>query len=182
MNREIDTDDLRKYLPENQYGQTPALFRMAGTNNDGNISERDLLYKILFDLKKDVNDLKKIVFENIQKDTFTGNMINQYPTEVDKTLSPDIYTPPTFAQSAYFINKGGHSAPKVVDPKTIDITRIEDIADAADESFSLEQKEKEMIIKALKKNNHKRKYAAQDLGISERTLYRKIKQYGIEEE
>ena len=179
MNREIDAEDLRKYLPENQYGQTPALFRMAGTNNDGNISERDLLYKILFDLKKDVNDLKKIVFENMQKDTFTGSMINEYPAEVEKTLTPDIYTPQTFAQPAYYINQG---VPKAVDPKTIDITRVEDIAEAADESFSLEQKEKEMIIKALKKNNHKRKYAAQDLGISERTLYRKIKQYGIDEE
>ncbi len=179
MNRDVNAESLKNYLPQNQYGGTPALLRAVG-GGDANISERDLLYKVLFDLRKDVNDLKKAVYDNMSKEGFGNQVIQDHP-DLFRNIDNDSFVPAAYSHGTKILNHGqaeGHNT-----GKTIELSGVEDIIhEAQDESLSLEDKEKEMIIKALKKNNHKRKYAAQDLGISERTLYRKIKQYDIEEE
>ncbi|NDK54491.1 sigma-54 interaction domain-containing protein [Pontibacter fetidus] len=176
--REIDAETMKRYLPREQASHVPALLQSEKAA-DQPFSERDILYKVLFDMRRDVSDLKKLVFE----------MLTQQPVETDLLKE----------HSHLFENIGGHyeaARPypsqeqmdgfylpmKQAQPHEYEDQKIEDIQhENAEESLSLEDKEKELIVKALKKHNNKRKYAAQDLGISERTLYRKLKQYEIEE-
>ncbi|MDN4164136.1 sigma-54 dependent transcriptional regulator [Cytophagales bacterium LB-30] len=175
MEREVSAETLLKYLPR-ESAMVPALFESQSQAAD-NFSERDILYKVLFDMKKDMNDLKKLVHDIIKNDTTSQSMIDEnrhlfhsldeeeVSYEEENPSTPLILSKPNTAPSAY------------------EIESIEDIEHVAEEedSLSIEKKEKELILRALQKNNHKRKYAARDLGISERTLYRKIKQYEIEE-
>lgn len=164
-NKEISAEALTNFLPKD-----PTLPALYNQNNPSDISEREILYKVLFDLKKDVTELKKIVMENpAHADKFSQlnaepinhfeNLQSERKSETPSvTLSINPATPETEAED------------------------VEDIAHVAeDDSLSIEKKEKELIIRALAKNRNKRKYAARDLGISERTLYRKIKEYGLEE-
>src|SRR5436190_10921013 len=170
-NKEIIGDKLRGYLPKEN--NLPALYRDPTTDKDG-LSERDILYKVLFDMKKDVIDLKKIVLDLINGQGQAGQIVKDNPL-LFKDLEPEsapvakesvVLNLPT--QSA--ISNGEH------------LEEVHDIShETEDDSLSIEKKEKELIIRALRKNNNKRKYAARDLGISERTLYRKIKQYELEE-
>ncbi|HYG37460.1 MAG TPA: sigma 54-interacting transcriptional regulator [Cytophagales bacterium] len=171
--REINAEVLSKYLPEDQVSRLPMIYRE--TQKEESFSERDLLYKVLFDMKKDMNDLKKLVLEII-KDERHGKQILQDHKELFHNVELEEET----------LNNDNGNEPYIIEEendrnKRLEIAKIEDIQHETEEdSLSLEKKEKEMIIKALKKNNHKRKYAANDLGISERTLYRKIKQYDLE--
>lgn len=181
IEREVTAERLAVYLPQNE-SSLPALLRSASVNGDNSFSERDILYKVLFDMKKDVSELKKLVFRLLD-----GNEGNK--TEILRDHS-DLFE--NMDQEAEEVNDRP-STPYLIQPSQsssshsgkYDTNRIEDITHEAEvaesESLSLEKKEKEMIIRALMKNNNKRKYAAQDLGISERTLYRKIKQYEIDE-
>lgn len=173
IQREISEEQLNKYLPQDR--SLPALSRHENQNGNSseNFSERDLLYKILFDMKKDMTDLKKLVYESLQHEHYGTQIIKDH-----KDLFHSLGAPEQ--------ELNGDSSPIILNsadsPRPIDVDSIEDIMiEPGDESLSLEDKEKEMIIKALKKNQNKRKYAAQDLGISERTLYRKIKQYNLDE-
>lgn len=173
MSREIDENTLLKYLPTKQ-SYLPALYHGQSDSKDEGLSERELLYKILFDMRQDVNEMKKLVHVMISEGVIDRSTIEKHTSLFDPS-SPKHNT-------AYEDNT------LIVKPKTpmtspYDIDGIQDISHETehDESLSIEAKEKELIIKALRKNNNKRKYAAQDLGISERTLYRKIKQYQIEE-
>ncbi len=169
IEREVDEACLQKYLPE-KAPSTPALFK--GSNSQENFSERDILYKVLFDLKKDVVDLKKLVHNLLKGDSYGKEMIGDNPELFDFS-QPSGRSDANSAQ----ILIGNR---KDEDDEEYELAKIEDIQHSEeDESLSLEKKEKEMIIKALSRNNNKRKYAAADLGISERTLYRKIKQYEI---
>jgi len=172
INRDITSEKLLKYLPsESNY--LPALYKQQPAEEKSGLSERDLLYKVLFDMRKDVNDLKKLVHGMVKDGDIDTSVIEKHN---DLFQSEDIgpfhkdYKP-----STYVID----TSDKV---DTYDLEGVEDIPHETerDESLSIEAKEKELIIKALRKNNNKRKYAARDLGISERTLYRKIKQYEIE--
>ncbi len=179
MDREIDAPTLLKYLPKNT-SYLPAL--IDKTENSENFSERDLLYKVLFDMKKDVAEMKTLVHQILSDDSNDGSeMISKHKrlfTDLDqiddlnnveeKYTTPD--TSPILLESHQNVNADNS------------YDDIEDITHETedDDSLSLEKKEKEMIIIALKRNNNKRKYAAKDLGISERTLYRKIKQYEID--
>ncbi|MFL5728740.1 MAG: sigma-54 interaction domain-containing protein [Cytophagaceae bacterium] len=166
--REISNATLLKYLP--QTTTLPALVKdKAGASEE--FSERDLLYKILFDMKKDMTELKKLVFELLKHESYGSQMLQDH-----RDLFNNVSSEPV-ADNTYLLK------PMQKDTKEpIPLEKIEDIShESAEESLSLEHQEKEMIMKALKKNNNKRKYAAQDLGISERTLYRKIKEYEIEE-
>lgn len=171
--REINAEVLSKYLPEDQVSRLPMIYRE--TQKEESFSERDLLYKVLFDMKKDMNDLKKLVLEII-KDERHGKQILQDHKELFHNVELEEET----------LNNDNGNEPYIIEEendrnKRLEVAKIEDIQHETEEdSLSLEKKEKEMIIKALKKNNHKRKYAANDLGISERTLYRKIKQYDLE--
>jgi DNA-binding NtrC family response regulator len=151
----------------------PALYR--GKQDEG-ISERDLLYKILFEMRRDVTELKKLVHGILKDETVSHQALKDhedlFENLEDEEISKEIAEPKTYIISPGRFKKGDY-----------DYVNIEEIPQEAEEeeSLSLEDKEKELIVKALRKNNNKRKYAARDLGISERTLYRKIKQYEIDE-
>ena len=154
----------------------PALYKGSAESAE-NLSERDLLYKVLFDMKKDMNDLKKLVHDLIQDGDVDRSVIEDNPNlfrNLEKSPSlPQETVAKDFSEPIY-INSANNAE------DDYDYENVHDITHEEDESLSIEEKEKELIIKALRKNNNKRKYAAQDLGISERTLYRKIKQYEID--
>lgn len=177
-NREISKETLLKYLPHEKH--LPAVLKSMGQGHQEDFSERDILYKILFDMKKDVSDLKKLVNTLMQEGNYSPQFIKQHEqilndVEYDNSgdESKEIKTTST---SPYILPESNKPQ------QPINIDTIQDIAHEEEESLSLEDNEKEMILKALKRNRNKRKYAAKDLGISERTLYRKIKQYQIDEE
>ena len=179
--RELNAQQLAKYLPAQQSSQLPMLLG-PGHENPAGYSERDIMYKILFDMRRDVTDLKKLVLE-----LATG----QRPHEAQELLRQNshLFAPASNnagyepVQSSEYYLPGPTSAPLNVNPVSYDdeAEPVEDIThETEEETLSLDAKEKELIMKALKKHNNKRKYAAQDLGISERTLYRKLKQYDLE--
>jgi len=170
---------LSKYLPHANTGSR-SLLLLDGEGSHDAFNERELLYKILFDMRRDMTDLKKLVLQILNSETHGRDILEKHSnlfTNLDTDIDNAKLLP--YAQPS-------HLEPSVVQIDGYDVERedIEDVVHetAEDESLSLEHKEKEMIIRALQKNNGKRKYAAQALGISERTLYRKIKQYDIEEE
>lgn len=168
MERELTADSLRKYLPSDR--NLPAVISPNGTED---LSERDILYKVLFDMKGDMNELKGLVLKLLKNET-SGQEILQEHSHLFEEDKPEMVLPePTYQK---------HDQPVIIStPDENFEVEIHDIThEDEEESLSLEKQEKEMIIRALKKNRNKRKYAALDLGISERTLYRKIKQYGIE--
>lgn len=132
-------------------------------------SEREILYQVLFDMKKDMTDLKKLVFDLMQKDG-DSNDLQQKNAMLIRKLYED--------QEMDVVQPQGYT-PSQVNVSHVDVPHIQDTEEFVEESLSLVDKEMELIRKALEKHNGKRKYAAQDLGISERTLYRKIKEYDI---
>ena len=159
--REIDGNTLRQYLPEEVSALVPV---SGGTSAIGldSISERELIYKFLFDMKNDLSALKEQV-----RTLLAGQPLGAQP--VAPAYREEIFIPPpATTPGTVSIRMPG----EVDASEDIDHTEVE-------ESLSLEEKEKEMIRKALTKHRNKRKNAAQELGISERTLYRKIKEYGI---
>jgi transcriptional regulator with PAS, ATPase and Fis domain len=170
----IQADIMQKYIPSIRTN-FPVLYK--GGENE-NLSERDLLYKVLFDLKSDVTDLKKLVSEIIENEgNIHPNMIEDHKQLLSSEPAQQIQETTSTPTTPYVIDVPSTPTPAVYDQAD----KIEDISHELeeDDSLSIEKKEKELIIKALRKNNNKRKYAAQDLGISERTLYRKIKQYDV---
>lgn len=182
-NREVETQTLAKYLPREKSQLPMALQTIAGGKESSDYSERDLLYKVLFDMKRDMNELKKLVL-----DSYNANGLNTSIMQKHQSLFEDLET--SFATKENVEPSSNYSVPLVIDPKKNNSGNSEDyqedviediLHEEDDNSLSLEKKEKEMILRALRKHNNKRKYAASDLGISERTLYRKIKQYEIDQ-
>lgn len=178
--REVNAQTLSRYLPADKARLPMALGTGFGESSD--FSERDILYKVLFDMKKDVNELKKLVLESYQSGGINSSIIQKH-----QGLFEDLE--PAFSQKESTESNPSYQVPLMLDTQKnaalsegdYEEDAIEDIIHEEDDnSLSLEKKEKEMILKALRKHNNKRKYAASDLGISERTLYRKIKQYEIE--
>lgn len=181
--REVNTQILAKYLPAETSRLPIALSGSSSGSDHSDFSERDLLYKVLFDMKKDMNDLKKLVLESYQSGGINQSIIQKHKglfEDMDSTFNPK---EPTDTSSNY-------NVPLVLDSQKSQKMNEEDYEEDAiediiheedDNSLSLEKKEKELILKALRKHNNKRKYAASDLGISERTLYRKIKEYEIDQ-
>ncbi|HNW50827.1 MAG TPA: sigma 54-interacting transcriptional regulator [Prolixibacteraceae bacterium] len=175
--REITGTKLRGYLPHFHEHPLPALYKQESDNTFS--SEREILYKVLFDMKKDMTDLKKLVLDimqsgekdiKVQSDNamiirklyHDNDLEYEVATGHETKVKPIVQTP-------------------VVTPVTIHPEHlIQDTEEFVEESLSLEEKEKELIRKALDKYNGKRKHAANELGISERTLYRKIKEYNID--
>jgi transcriptional regulator with PAS, ATPase and Fis domain len=167
--REIAGSILRHYLPDYGNVKLPAVIRKEDEKSFA--SERELLYKILFDMKSDMNDLKKLVFDLIRRGDVDVPM-----HEGNSRIINNLFREANDNEE----NSGGKdssSQPFSPHPVRNDIQDTEEIVE---ESLSLAEKEVEMIKKALDKFNGKRKLAANELGISERTLYRKIKEYGIE--
>ncbi|MCL1822314.1 MAG: sigma-54 dependent transcriptional regulator [Prolixibacteraceae bacterium] len=166
QDREITANVLRTYIPESTTSNLPVIF--PGGSEKTFSSEREILYQVLFDMKRDMNDLKKLVHDLMRdRGEMTGN--DDRAKIIKKLYSNDD------------LEVVGDS--KVIQPILIEPINKEDIEDTeefVEESLSLEDKEIELIKKALEKHNGKRKLAAQELGISERTLYRKIKEYHID--
>jgi DNA-binding NtrC family response regulator len=160
----ISATTLSKYLPQIQNSRLPVLF--GSQSETTGISERDLLYKVLFEMRKDINDLKKLVTEiyhdgsSINMKESSAQIIKNFNKEFDNNYTPD---------------------------ESVSVGPVEDFGndqiqdtEVLEESLSLQQKEIDMIRRALEKHRGKRKNAANELGISERTLYRKIKEYNID--
>ena len=164
-NREINEKTLQHYLPSGQYSELPVLYKKEEKEKE--ISERDILYKILFDMKKDITDLKKVVVDILQNDDISQDTKND-KTHLIKQFYEDF-------------DNGKSDFEKIVIQQNIEEPENEPIqhSEVLNENLSLQKTEIELIIKALDKHNGKRKNAAKELGISERTLYRKIKEYNI---
>jgi len=167
-NRLISPEKLIQYLPNNR-GNLPAVIGSSSNSNSDFANERDIMYKILFDMRNDINDLKKLTLDIMK----SGN-IDEIKEENHQLLEK-IYQEQIPSESRNIEVLQIPQAETLKNQSTYDY--IETIEE--DESLSLQDKEVEMIKKSLEKNNNKRKLAAQELGISERTLYRKIKQYDL---
>jgi transcriptional regulator with PAS, ATPase and Fis domain len=167
--REITAPVLSTYLPEYGGIKLPAVINRESEKSFS--SEREILYKILFDMKSDMNDLKKLVFDLIRKGE-VDLTFHDSNSRVIKNLFRE-------ANNEEQVHSENDSSP-VEFPSHQSRNDIQDTEEIIEESLSLSDKEVEMIKKALEKYNGKRKMAANELGISERTLYRKIKEYGIE--
>ncbi|HLF33213.1 MAG TPA: sigma-54 dependent transcriptional regulator [Cyclobacteriaceae bacterium] len=170
--KDITAEIIVKYIPQDG-SMMPALYR--GKREEG-ISERDILYKVLFEMRRDVTDLKKLVHNLIKEDKIDRSVVAE--SSIFGNMENDEILKEPDESEAILLNPSRENSPSYQANNGDDVIHE---AQVEDESLSIEQKEKELILKALKKNGNKRKYAARDLGISERTLYRKIKQYEIEE-
>lgn len=168
-NKLIQADEFNYYLPQHNQETMPVLSSNGNStiNSSEFNSERDILYKLFFDMKKDVNDLKKMLFDVANNPAMAHNYAEEL-MPVESNFSP--------YSSDY---NAGHSATKSVIISNQD--KNIDVLHPVEESLNLADNEKEYIIKALKKHRSRRRDAASELGISERTLYRKIKEYDIEE-
>jgi transcriptional regulator with PAS, ATPase and Fis domain len=182
-NRLIDAETLAKYIPYHEGDNLPAVLDSEDKGPMSFSNERELLYKVLFDMKNDMNDLKKLVLEMLQDDECSNvkgdnaHIIKKLYDDSDGSL---INRPTVTASVTPTVAAPVPSTPKYPEKPEIDESMIQDTQEFVEESLSLVDKEIELIKKALEKHNGKRKYAAKDLGISERTLYRKIKEYNIE--
>jgi len=167
--RDITAPNLRNYLPDYGGVKLPAVIKKDEDKSFS--SEREILYKILFDMKSDMNDLKKLVFDLIRRGeidlTFHESNSRAIKNLFRETQEENNNHDPEDSQTGEY-------------PVHKTMNNIQDTEEIIEESLSLADKEMEMIKKALGKYNGKRKMAAGELGISERTLYRKIKEYGIE--
>ncbi len=165
----IDAETMKGFLPEHNYSRLPVLAGGAGAVSQTEFAnEREILYKLFFDMKKDVNELKKMFFDLLQNPN-----IAQF---AENRVHAPVYNEQSYAE----LNSGSgasSSKPVFLPHNNGDIAGHEEV----EESLSIVDKERELIIKALKKHKGKRKDASLDLGISERTLYRKLKEYDIEE-
>jgi len=167
--RIVTGDRLRLYLPADTRSSLPVL--MPRDNEERSFrSEREILYQILFDMKRDVNDLKKLVNDLMERkegipriEPDEQSLLNRLYQEQDVRFDTQVTAQPQ------------------IHGKRVDESQIEDTEEIIEESLLLQDKEIELINKSLRKHQGKRKLAAQELGISERTLYRKIKEFGIEE-
>ncbi|SEW38398.1 sigma-54 interaction domain-containing protein [Chitinophaga arvensicola] len=164
----VTANDLKRFLPDQPEVNRLPMLAAPQQSNDFN-SERDILYKLFFDMKKDVTEVKKMFFDILQNPTMAhtaeyhadNHVLHSYPaaSEMNTPASPGL----------------NNAQPIILSDNKID--HHEEV----EETLSIADKEKELIVKALKKHKGKRKDAALDLGISERTLYRKLKEYNIAE-
>ncbi|MEO8721061.1 MAG: sigma-54 dependent transcriptional regulator [Ginsengibacter sp.] len=159
----IEGGQLRNFLPETSFNRLPVLAHQQGSNQKEFANEREILYKLFFDVKKDVTELKRMFFEVLQNPSTLNHthfrnepMLNEFREE---QMQPTISS----------------GQPMVINGNSIDEHQ------EIEESLSIMDAEKNLIIKALKKHRGKRRDASSDLGISERTLYRKLKEYNINE-
>ena len=161
--RLITAQNIIQYLP-NYNNNLPAV--IGGSPKNDFSTERDIMYKILFDMRSDINDLKKLTLDLMK----TGDI--EKVEEKNHQLIEKIYANQ---------EEKNHAIEVLKIPQNTTVEKNYDFIETIeeDESLSLQDKEVEMIKKSLEKNNNKRKLAAKELGISERTLYRKIKQYDL---
>ncbi|MCX6211479.1 MAG: sigma-54 dependent transcriptional regulator [Bacteroidetes bacterium] len=172
----INAEVLAGFLPVQNVNNVPMLTGNTPVGEFAN--EREILYKLFFDMKKDVNELKKMFLEILQNPSIAGsNNANFNKESLINELKEDLMP---------VSNAGHHVSPMnstvhLSSPQPIIIDNELNGHYEVEESLNIMDKEKELILKALKKHRGRRKDASNDLGISERTLYRKIKEYDIEE-
>ncbi|QOW11228.1 sigma-54-dependent Fis family transcriptional regulator [Kaistella flava (ex Peng et al. 2021)] len=177
--RSVNSVKLAEYIP--MQTQLPAVIQKgSGISSNEFNSEREIMYKILFDMRNDLNDLKSLTSELI-KNRENGDFSHQ-----EKNLINRVFTPETQVQNPnsmlYFENQNQYQNPVLskADENYEDVEDIE-IEETKADSLSLQNNERELIVKALEKHKGRRNKAADELGISQRTLYRKIKQYNLED-
>ncbi len=199
----VSGEDLARYLPELNKRNLPVLATDAG---GANMNERELLYKVLFEMRKDLNDLKRFVWQMAGGERGEGHPISMpahlLPDELSLKGSSSPASEALFSggragvthnprgsmaqeegahgkQSVTRTSDGMEKSSSGAAPIVIDASVSDEEQNGLEESLSIADKEKELISKALLKHKGRRKDAALDLGISERTLYRKIKEYEI---
>src|SRR5690554_2187455 len=178
MEREISLEKLKSYLPEDLISGVPAIVGGGKSAENESFSDRELIYKFLFDMKRDMNELKKLVIEllNGNKDVdLTGtqrDVLNRVYTDISNEDSKRLLESGTRDEATEQTEYTEQEEMTIVDSDYQEHIEVE-------ESLSLEEREMEFVKKALEKHHGKRKDAAKELGISERTLYRKIKEYDL---
>lgn len=167
-NRTVNRDTLITYLPKSYNTNLPALYEGSSIDEKTFNTEREILYQVLFDMKKDMTELKSIVADLMKGNISTENISSKEKQNIFQELNKEYNQSVIKEQqikSDYNLNEN---------------PRIEDTEEFVEESLSIAEKEKELIVKALDKYSGKRKIAAKELGISERTLYRKLKEYDLQ--
>src|SRR5580698_3261922 len=170
--KHISAEVLRRFIPETTGNRLPMVMPSNGSGGNGSHdfnNEREILYTLFFDMKKDVTELKKMFREIVQNPALATTQHSAYLNDLKELKTAEMYPAQALAagQPVVIHNTNGHE----------NIHHHEEV----EESLNIMDKEKELIVKALKKHKGKRKDAASDLGISERTLYRKLKEYDINE-
>lgn len=182
-NPQINGAALKNFLPEKNKNGLPVLANQAHNNNDFS-NEREILYKLFFDMKKDVTELKKMFLEILQNPSLAGSaanftrdsLMNDFHTGGEISNAITNTNNNNAIQPAYLSQpSSGNHQPMIITDDSIQLH------EEIEESLNIMDKEKELIVKALKKHKGKRRDASLDLGISERTLYRKLKEYDIDE-
>ncbi len=169
----LSSEDVRRFLPEHRENRLPAITTRSQASQGGQdfMNERDILYKLFFDMKKDVTELKKMFVEIVQHQPAHGTVM---PTE---TMLHELDHEPSLQREQAMVKP-------MIQPTTTSVLLPQNIIQdhvEVEESLNLMDMEKDLIEKALRKHKGKRKDAASDLGISERTLYRKLKEYNIDD-
>ena len=168
--REITPEILRSYLPDENMERLPALAGSSVDNKTFN-SEREILYQVLFDMKRDMTELKKTV-----NDLMNGNNVERHPAQYHDTVSTH---PISIEYKSDDAAKKSSKFDHIDDVENIqDVEEYEENVEV--KNHSLAEMERKMIEESLKKNNGRKRIVAKELDISERTLYRKIKEYGLE--
>jgi transcriptional regulator with PAS, ATPase and Fis domain len=174
--QQISAIELKKYLPDQRSNRLPVL---SGTTNTGEFSnEREILYKLFFDMKKEVTEIKKMFLEILQNPAIPGQTLQEARERLMGdlgNLNENTLVTPVAPSTALITTPAVTGQPVLLHEDEIH-QHVE-----VEESLNIMDKEKELILKALKKHKGKRRDASNDLGISERTLYRKLKEYDIEE-
>lgn len=174
--RNINAEILARYLPGHAGGLLPAIIKQ---DNGADFSERELLYKVLFDMKKEVTEMKKLMVDILRNNNLDGHLQEDH-AQVINQLYNDVQNTGVFPMQNPVSSRNSVQTPLVPFISTINSnTSVSEHEEMEEENLSLMGNEKELILKALEKYRGRRKNAAKELGISERTLYRKIKEYSI---
>jgi DNA-binding NtrC family response regulator len=168
--RTINKEEILNFLPDNELNSLPILSKNQNNENNS-FSDREILYKMIFDIKHDLNELKQFVWNATNGNT--QNTTLDFSDVALSNLKPSISDNSAVLKSIENNNESINPTIIINQPEDYEVKNIE-------QNLSLEEMERNLIIKALDKHKHKRKDAALDLGISERTLYRKIKEYELE--
>lgn len=181
---QVSGAEMQRFLPEKLNNRLPVLAAYAGASPEF-ANEREILYKLFFDMKKDVTELKKMFLDILQNPSLTGpaashtrdSLLKDFHNngDINSPLTQNSLPQTSGVQHNYLSSGSGSAHPVLMNDE--DIQQHEEV----EESLNIMDKEKELIVKALKKHKGKRRDASLDLGISERTLYRKLKEYDIDE-
>jgi DNA-binding NtrC family response regulator len=183
--RQIDAEQLERFMPQLFRRHLPAISDQYNTGRagEGTPQEREIMFKFLLDMKSDLNDLKRLIFDLISKndlqipDQTYGSAVKSL--ELPRRLEAKVPDLGHYEDESSLATSGNSdSRPVLVDE---DMQRAYDESEIVEENLSLAANERDLIIKALRKHSGRRREAAEDLGISERTLYRKIKEYELNE-